>query len=169
MQGLANHNGGGNAIQCLYILYPMCQACTISSIPSGLAQHSAYTGHYTVRSANQWGRAWECKWFLYGHKTPRPLLRCFFFYQRGQFQTCQVPLRAKFRAISTDFGCARGSIRAAAHGWAPMVSCRCWCCHVSGISHSFGSQCVFCRFFSGCSGTSHKVGSHCSRIRFLAK
>ena len=32
---------------------------------------------------------------------------------------CQAPLRAKFRAISTDFGCARVSIRAAAHVWPP--------------------------------------------------
>ena len=61
------------------------------------------------------------------------------------------------------------SIRAAAHGWAPMVSCRCWCCHVCGIFHSFGSQCAFCRFGSGYSRTSHKVGAHCSRVRFLAK
>ena len=82
---------------------------------------------------------------------------------------CQEPLRAKFRAISTDFGSARVNIRASARDWAPMVSRRCWCHHVSGISHSFGSQCAFCRFGSGCSGTSQKVRSNCSRVRFMAK
>ena len=67
---------------------------------------------------------------------------------------------------SPDFGKARVCIRAAAHGCAPMVSRWGGSCHVSGISHSFGSQCVLCRFGRGCNGTSHKVGCQCSRGRF---
>ena len=48
---------------------------------------------------------------------------------------CQAPLRAKFRAKSTDFGCATVCVWAATHGWTmPLLP------HADKTQPSFGAQ-----------------------------